>query len=151
MSRDLEKENNRGSPHRQRDVHAAPLLVALMVACLELVVKELENPTDEKKKGKDIGDLVVHCKDKTIRIMDVKIEKYNCIELFRDARTSTNESGIEFSKLTNFWKDVRSKYIPICIYDLKKPTDNQKHVESLDKISVSVAQPLPQAVTIETK
>jgi len=37
------------------------------------------------------------------------------------------------------------------MYDLKKPTDNQKHVENLDKISVYVAQLLPQIVAAETK
>ena len=57
----------------------------------------------------------------------------------------------DWVRLTNFWKDVRSKCISIYIYDLKKPSDNQKHVESLDKISVSVAQSLPQIVAIESK
>ena len=37
------------------------------------------------------------------------------------------------------------------MYDLKKPTDNQKHLESLDKISAYVAQPLSQTVAVETK
>jgi len=46
---------------------------------------------------------------------------------------------------------VRSKCIPIYMYDLKKPSNNQKHVESLDKISASVAQPLPQTVAVESK
>ncbi|KAJ8427962.1 hypothetical protein Cgig2_023257 [Carnegiea gigantea] len=105
------------------------------------------------------------------------MEKYNCIELFADARARAYESRIEFPKyvgfkyhlpnkenqrwhlnisddwvrLTNFWKDVRSKCIPRYLYDLKKPSDNQKHVESLDKISASVAQPLPQIVAVESK
>jgi len=54
------------------------------------------------KRGKDIRDLVVHYKDKVIRIMDVEMEKCNCIELFRDARASAKESGIEFPKYAGF-------------------------------------------------
>ncbi|KAJ8439455.1 LOW QUALITY PROTEIN: hypothetical protein Cgig2_008486 [Carnegiea gigantea] len=84
-------------------------------------------------------DLVVHYKDKVIRIMDVEMEKYNCIELFRDATESAKES------------DVRSKCIPIYMYDMKKPSDNQKHVESLDQISASTAQSLSQIVAVESK
>ncbi|KAJ8448909.1 LOW QUALITY PROTEIN: hypothetical protein Cgig2_030765 [Carnegiea gigantea] len=37
------------------------------------------------------------------------------------------------------------------MHDLKKPSDNQKYVKSLDKISASVAQPLPQTVVVESK
>ncbi|KAJ8430019.1 hypothetical protein Cgig2_008458 [Carnegiea gigantea] len=117
------------------------LLVSAVVACIELLVKELGNTIEENKKvgGKDIRDLVVHYKDKVIRIMDVEIENYNCIKLFRDVRASAKES------------DVRSKYIPIYMYDMKKPSDNQKHVENLNKISASVAQSLPQIVVIASK
>ncbi|KAJ8420926.1 hypothetical protein Cgig2_030220 [Carnegiea gigantea] len=101
--------------------------------------------------GKDIRDLVVHYKDRVIKIMDVEMEKYNCMELFRDARASAKESGIEFPKLTKFWEDVRSKCIPIHMYDMKKPSDNQKHVKSLDQTSASTAQSLPQIVAVESK
>jgi len=38
-------------------------------------------------------DIVVHYIDKIIRIMDVEKEKYNCIELFRDATAKANELG----------------------------------------------------------
>ncbi|KAJ8421831.1 LOW QUALITY PROTEIN: hypothetical protein Cgig2_024207 [Carnegiea gigantea] len=69
---------------------------------MELVVKEFENTMDEKNNGKGIRDLVVHYKDKVIRIMDVEMEKYNCIKLFRDARARVNESEIEFPKYTGF-------------------------------------------------
>jgi len=34
--------------------------------------------------------------------MDVEMEKYNCIELFRDVRAKANELGIEFSKYAGF-------------------------------------------------
>jgi len=34
--------------------------------------------------------------------MDVEIEKYNCIELFRDARKKANELGIELAKYAGF-------------------------------------------------
>ena len=54
------------------------------------------------KQGKDIRNLVVHYKDKVIRIMDVEMEKYNCIELFRDARASAKELGVEFPKYAGF-------------------------------------------------
>ncbi|KAJ8430866.1 hypothetical protein Cgig2_023544 [Carnegiea gigantea] len=101
--------------------------------------------------GKDIRHLVVYYKDKVIRIIDVEMEKYSCIELFRDARASAKELGIEFPKLTKFWEDVRSKCIPIYMYDMKKPSNNQKHVESLDQISASAAQSLPQIVAVESK
>jgi len=37
------------------------------------------------------------------------------------------------------------------MYDLKKPSENQKHVESLDKINASVAQPFPEKQVVETK
>ena len=37
------------------------------------------------------------------------------------------------------------------MYDLKKPSKNQKHVESLDKISASIAQPLPEKQIVKTK
>ncbi|KAJ8430683.1 hypothetical protein Cgig2_024548 [Carnegiea gigantea] len=77
--------------------------------------------------------------------------KDNRIEFFRDAKARVDESGIEFPKLTNFREDIRTKCIPIYMYDLKKPTDNQKHVESLDKISPYIAQPLSQIVAVETK
>ncbi|KAJ8427209.1 hypothetical protein Cgig2_004368 [Carnegiea gigantea] len=113
--------------------------MSVLVACLELVAEELANPINEKKKGKNIRDLVVPYKNKIIRTMDVEMEKYNCIYWYRDAR------------LMNFWEDVRSQCILVYMYDLKKPTDNQKHVESLDKISVYVAELLPQTVAIETK
>ena len=119
----------------------------------------------------------MHYKDKIIRIMDVEMERYNCLELFRDARAKANEEGIEFPKyagfryhpphrenqrwhlnvdddwvrLMNFWEDERSKCVPIYMYDLKKPSENQKHVESLDKISTSVAQPLPPKEVVESK
>ncbi|KAJ8423967.1 hypothetical protein Cgig2_008586 [Carnegiea gigantea] len=98
------------------------------------------------------------------------MEKYNCIDLFRDARARANESGIEFPKYAGFryhppnkenqrwhlnidddWEDVTSKCIPIYMYDLKKPSNNQKHIESLDKISASPAQSLLQIVTFESK
>ena len=97
------------------------------------------------------------------------MEKYNCVELFRDARASAKESAIEFPKyarfrhhppnkknqrwhlnihddwvrLTKFWEDVRSKCISIYIHDIKNSSDNQKHVESLDQISASTTQSLP--------
>ncbi|KAJ8438844.1 hypothetical protein Cgig2_023036 [Carnegiea gigantea] len=125
------------------------LLVFVIVTCVELLVKELGNTIKENKKGKDIRDLVVHYKDKVIRIMDVELEKYSCIKLFN--RASAEESDIEFLKLTKFWEDVRSKCIPIYMYDMKKPSDNQKHVESLDQISASAAQSLPQIVVVESK
>jgi len=52
----------------------------------------------------------------------------------------------------NFWEDERSKCILIYMYDLKKPFENYKnHVESLDKISAFVAQPLPEKQVVETK
>ena len=54
------------------------------------------------KQGKDIRDLVVHYKDKVIRIIDVEMEEYNCIELFRHVRASAKESGIEFPKYAGF-------------------------------------------------
>ena len=37
------------------------------------------------------------------------------------------------------------------MYDLKKPSENQKHVKSLDKISASVAQPLLEKEVVESK
>jgi len=37
------------------------------------------------------------------------------------------------------------------MYDMKKPSDNQKHVESLDQISASAAQSLSQIVAVESK
>ncbi|KAJ8444069.1 hypothetical protein Cgig2_030926 [Carnegiea gigantea] len=46
---------------------------------------------------------------------------------------------------------MRTKCIPIYMYDLKKPSHNQKHVKSLNKISAFVAQPLPQTVADESK
>ena len=119
----------------------------------------------------------MHYKDKIIRIMDVEMEKYNCLELFRDARAKANEEGIEFPKyagfryhppnrenqrwmlnvdddwvrLMNFWEGDRSKCVPIYMFDLKKPSENQKHVESLDKISASAAQALVEKEVGESK
>jgi len=37
------------------------------------------------------------------------------------------------------------------MYDLKKPSENQKYVESLDKICDSIAQSFPQIQAAETK
>jgi len=51
----------------------------------------------------------------------------------------------------DFWEDKKNKSIPIYMYDLKKPSENQKRVESLDKISASVAQPLLKKQIVETK
>jgi len=34
--------------------------------------------------------------------MDVKMENYNCLELFRDARAKANEEEIGFSKYVGF-------------------------------------------------
>ncbi|KAJ8428876.1 hypothetical protein Cgig2_021043 [Carnegiea gigantea] len=127
------------------------LLVSVVVACVELMVKEFGNTIEDNKKGKDIRDLVIHYKDKVSRIMDVEIEKFNCIELFRDGRASAKESCIEFSKLTKLWEDVRSKCILIYMYDMRKPSDNQKYVESLDQISTCASQSLPQMVAVESK
>ena len=46
----------------------------------------------------DVRDLIIHYKDQIIKIMDVEMEKYNYIELSRDAWVKANESQIEFSK-----------------------------------------------------
>ena len=67
------------------------------------------------KQGKDIRDLVVRYKDKVIRIIDVEMEKYNYIELFRDARASVKESGIEFPKYVGFRYHPPNKENQRCI------------------------------------
>ncbi|KAJ8443285.1 hypothetical protein Cgig2_015763 [Carnegiea gigantea] len=69
---------------------------------MELVVKELANAIDEKNKSKHIRDFIVQYKDIVVRIMDVTMEKYNCIKLFKDARARANESGIELPKHAGF-------------------------------------------------
>jgi len=57
----------------------------------------------------------------------------------------------DWVSLTKFWEEVRSKCIPIYMYDMKKPSDNQKHVESLNQVSAFTAQSLPQIVAVESK
>ena len=57
----------------------------------------------------------------------------------------------DWVRLTKFWEDVRSKCIFIYMYDMKKPSDNKKYIESLDQISASAAQSLPQIVVVESK
>ena len=51
----------------------------------------------------------------------------------------------------NLQEDERKKCIPIYMYDLNKPFENEKYLKSLDKIGVSVAQPLSQIQVVETK
>ncbi|KAJ8444410.1 hypothetical protein Cgig2_005932 [Carnegiea gigantea] len=102
------------------------------------LMKELQLLEDQQKDGKDIRDLVVHYKDKVIRIMNVEMEKYNCIELFRDARPSVKASGASAAQSLPQIVTVESKKNVRMVNGVEDLTESQANIWA-DSLIVSPA------------
>ncbi|KAJ8426924.1 hypothetical protein Cgig2_010442 [Carnegiea gigantea] len=106
-------------------------------------------------------NVVVHCKNRMITIVDVNLDMYQVIDLFRDVRGLAVEQGYagfkwhppgrenqrwplntdnDWVMLVHQWESIRGFVIPIYVVELHVPSQLQKVVESFDGLQKAQEQ-----------